>query len=89
MCLALLRGKHAVAAERQEHALHALIKQRLRGLMERCIVCDLHAGEELCFNAVGFERVDMAEKPAELFRLDGGYRIDEERRGAVLDKKGG
>ena len=61
MCLALLRGKHAVAAERQEHALHALIEQRLRGLMERCIVCDLHAGEELCFNAVGFERVDVTE----------------------------
>ena len=34
---------------------------RLRGLMERGIVCDLHAGEELCFNAVGFERVDVTE----------------------------
>ena len=61
MRLALLRGEHAVAAERQKHALHALIEQRLRGLMERCIVCDLHAGEELCFNAVGFERVDVTE----------------------------
>ena len=61
MRLALLRGKHTVAAERQEHALHALIEQRLRGLMERCIVCDLHAGEELCFNAVGLERVDVTE----------------------------
>ena len=61
MCLALLHGKHTVAAERQEHALHALIEKRLRGLMERCIVCDLHAGEELCFNAVGLERVDVTE----------------------------
>ena len=61
MCLALLRGKHTVAAERQEHALHALIEKRLRGLMERGVVRDLHAGEELCFNAVGFERVDVTE----------------------------
>ena len=61
MCLALLRGKHTVAAERQEHALQALIEQRLRGLMERGVVRDLHAGEELCFNAVGFERVDVTE----------------------------
>ena len=61
MRLALLRGKHAVAAERQEHALHALIEQRLRGLMERGVVRDLHAGEKLCFDAVGLERVDVTE----------------------------
>ena len=61
MRLALLCGKHTVAAERQEHALHALIEQRLRGLMERGVVRDLHAGEELCFNAVGLERVDVTE----------------------------
>ena len=61
MRLALLRGEHAVAAERQKHALHALIEQRLRGLMERGVVRDLHTGEDLRFNAVGLERVDMAK----------------------------
>ena len=61
MRLALLCGKHAVAAERQEYALHALIEKRLRGLIERGVIRDLHAGEELCFDAVGFERVDVTE----------------------------
>ena len=61
MHFAALCGEHTVAAEGEEHAPHALVKQRLRGLTQALAVCDLHTGEQLCFDAVGLERVDVTE----------------------------
>ena len=84
MHFAALCGEHTVAAEGEEHAPHALVKQRLRGLTQALAVCDLHTGEQLCFDAVGLERVHAGKKPPELFCLDGRDGVDENGRGAVL-----
>ena len=84
MHFAALRGEHTVTAEGEEHAPHALVKQRLRGLTQALAVRDLHTGEQLCFDAVGFERVYAGKKALELFRLDGGNGVDENGCGAML-----
>ena len=81
---AALCGEHTVAAEGEEHALDTLVKQCLRGLTQALAVRDLHTGEQLCFDAVGLERVHAGKKPPELFCLDGGDGVDENGRGAVL-----
>ena len=77
-------GKDAVGTKRDKDPVKAGVQQRLRRFSEAGIIRDGNAGEQLRFDAVGFQGVKLAQHRLQLHRLGGGYRVSKQGCGAVI-----
>ena len=71
-------GEDALCAQTDEQPVDAQGKELVRSLDHVLLAVDFHAGQQLCFQLVGLQRVDLMEDGPELFCLDGGNRVDEQ-----------
>ena len=77
-------GEHTVGTQRDKDPVETGIQQNVRRFSEAGIIRDGNAGEQLRFDAVGFQGVKLAQHRLQLHRLGGGYRVSKQGCGAVI-----